>query len=185
MIERLPPSVLNFFDAIRRLPRTLRRFPREAARAVYSTAKSTGQTGVFSAWLVSFILILSLLFGLTWETRMAKLTQELNAELASQADGQGVILDKAVSSLLDFSAGAQLGQWFTITDSQDKALLGTLPDYGAVSPILFIVDNKGSVIHWFPIGSAAKNALSRMHPAIIHDYIRRIEKNERPINGTN
>jgi hypothetical protein len=132
------------------------------------------QWGLFAAWIGGLILIGCLLWGLTDSFRSRLVLTSANKALESSDIPHR--LDKLIHAREKPLQTARLGSWFTLRDTEGKAVVFPLIAGADTAAVLALLSPGGKVESFVPLGANAKQIFGRLPAGTVQLYIRRAEE---------
>ena len=131
-------------------------------------AEDTREAGILAAWIAGPLLIGGLLWFFTQPVRTRLLQENVNALL-----GEDYALDAAIPVTSLPKTRFPLGSWYTLRDSERRALVFSLMSNGSCLPCVAVVSPAGTVEEI--ISLRGERSLRQVSRGVIAAYIRRIE----------
>ena len=126
---------------------------------------------ILLGWIAGLILIASLLWSLSFPFRAFCLMRSTNKVFIVMNDSR-----RLAAPLSQPSGGpVSLGCWYRLTGSGSLFYVFTLVQGGILVPCGAEISEDGKVTEIIPLGSHARQIMSRIPPGLIQLYIRRIE----------
>jgi hypothetical protein len=124
-------------------------------------------TGITAAWIAGILLLGWLLFFFTTPLRNNALIQSVNRALSQTEE------TRRLERLLPKSASG-LGNWYTVSGSENKAIVFSIMNDGMLIPcIAFVGSEKVEIV---PLDGHAQSVFKRLPEGTINLYKQRIEK---------
>ncbi|GHV87654.1 hypothetical protein AGMMS50267_00140 [Spirochaetia bacterium] len=139
------------------------------------------QTAFFASCLAMLILAAGLVWFFTRPVRDAALLQSVNKALARS--GVSLHLEAALPHWGRAGRAAQLGQWFTLSGSESRAVVFLLMDRGIPAVALAVVSPNGEADTLIPLSSNAVQLLPLLSPETAGLYIRRVKESHALFGG--
>jgi hypothetical protein len=131
------------------------------------------ELGVFTAWIVGLLLIGGFLWFFTQPIRIRLLQGNVNILLA--ATGHTQYLEDPVPRSKLPKRRIPLGTWYTVRNSNNRALVFAMMSEGIRFPCVAMVSDEGKVNEIIPLNTRVEQTVKRLPQGIITTYIRRIE----------
>jgi hypothetical protein len=131
------------------------------------------QWGLFAAWMGAFMLVGILLWGLTGNIRSQMMISSVNRVLARSDSPYR--LDRQIGALGRPGRAMQLGSWFTLKNSSNRAVVFPLMAGPNVAAALALLSPEGKVESLVPLSINAVQLFDRLPPGAIQLYTRRVE----------
>ena len=126
---------------------------------------------ILAGWIAGLILIASLLWSLSFPFRAFCLMRSANRVLIAMDDPRRLVAPLSHSS----GNPVSLGCWYRLSDSGSLFYVFTLVQGGILVPCGAEISEAGKVIDIIPLGSHARQMMSRTPQGLIQMYIHRIE----------
>jgi hypothetical protein len=131
---------------------------------------------ILVAWIAGLVLIASLLWFLSFPFRSVCLMNATNKILASMDDDSAAPPKLLSAPLLrHFSGPAPMGCWYRLTDSHSLFYVFVLMHGGILVPCGAELSEEGKVTGIIPLGSHARQVMTRIPQGLIQVYVNRIE----------
>jgi hypothetical protein len=127
------------------------------------------------------ILAAGLLWFFTRPVRSAILVQSVNKVL--DQSGIPLRLEEPLSRWGKSGRAAQLGQWFTVSEDESRAVVFSLMDRGVPAAVLAVVSPNGEVDTLIPLSGNAVRLLPQLSPETLGLYIRRVTESHALLGG--
>jgi hypothetical protein len=136
-------------------------------KAVTSVVKDRA---ILLGWIAGLVLIIALLWSLSFPFRSACLLRSANKTLALMDDPR-----RLAAPLLHPVPAGPLGCWYTLSESRSLFLVFAIIKDGILVPCGAEIAESGLVTEIIPLGSHAGQAMAQIPQGLIQVYIRRIE----------
>jgi hypothetical protein len=140
-------------------------------KAVTSVVKDRA---ILTGWIVGMVLIISLLWSLSFPFRSACLMRSTNKSLSLMDDPR-----RLASPLLRSSAGGTapgpLGCWYTLSESDSLFFVFAIMKDGILVPCGAEIAESGMVKEIVSLGNHAGQIMPQIPRGLMNVYIRRIE----------
>jgi hypothetical protein len=132
------------------------------------------QWGLFAAWMGAFMLAGILLWGLTGNIRSQVMMSSVNSLLARSDSPYR--LDRQIGALGRPGRAMQMGSWFTLKNSSNRAVVFPLIAGTNIAAVLVLLSPEGKVESLVPLSINAAQLFERLPAGAIQLYIRRAEE---------
>jgi outer membrane protein OmpA-like peptidoglycan-associated protein len=130
-------------------------------------------TGIVAGWIVSFISLWGLLFGLTQQVRAQILKDSVNKTLEELHDPRK--LDQLIpAEALPKNMGS-LGTWYTQVGAEERFCLFSILNEGIAVPYLASLSEQGTVTELLPLNTVARQILVNLPSETLALYLSRME----------
>jgi hypothetical protein len=138
------------------------------------------EAGVFLGWLAALFLVPGLIWVLSGPVRTRIIVRNINSSLrASQELRQleAPFADKSIPRLKAAKA-AQLGTWYSLNSSEDRAVVFSIMADGILAPCVLFVSPRGELGPPIPLGPHSARVLERLPREVLQTYITRLKAGE-------
>jgi hypothetical protein len=134
------------------------------------------EAGVFLAWLAGLFLIAGLAWFFSRSVRTDASMRTINTALRSAREFRQVeapLADKSIPRLKAAKA-AQLGTWYSLQNSEDRAVVFSIMTDGILAPYVLFISPKGEAGQPLPLGAHSARMLERLPPELVQTYSNRL-----------
>ncbi|GHV15951.1 hypothetical protein FACS189493_0790 [Spirochaetia bacterium] len=131
------------------------------------------RAGLLAIWVGGLFLIAGLFWHLTQPARNQVMVQSVNEVLA--LSGANFRLDSAYPSWGQNGRVMQTGTWFSISNSEARAVVFPVMSSGILTVVLAVINREGVIETLIPISGGAVKAGERLPPETFALYASRIE----------
>jgi hypothetical protein len=139
------------------------------------------ETGVFLGWIAGMFLIAGLAWLLTRPVRVEGAIRDINASLSALGETRQLeaplVFDRSMSRWRAAKA-AQLGNWYSLSNSEDRGVVFSIMDDGILAPFLVFVSPQGEPGQPVPLGAHSERIIERLSQGTLQTYIRRFKAEE-------
>jgi hypothetical protein len=146
---------MNFMEKLKNLPPGLRTL------------------GIFAAWVGGIMLLGGLLWFLTQPVRHGAIIRSANRILA--ASGEPRRLETVLSPWRKPGRATQLGLWFSLAGSGERALIFPVVSDGVLASCLAVLSPEGRIRTLIPLSGHARRVFAFIPSGVLGLYARRIE----------
>jgi hypothetical protein len=140
------------------------------------------EIGIFFGWIAAFFLIAGLAWFLTCPMRSRSTVRHINASLSAMGETQELeaplVFDRATPRRKAAKA-AQLGNWYTLSNSEDRGVVFSIMVEGVLVPFLVFISPEGEVGRPIPLGAHSAQIMDRLSQGTLQTYIKRLEAEEK------
>ena len=126
---------------------------------------------ILLGWITGLLLVVILLWSLTFSFRSACLMRSANKVLISQEDSR--VLSAPLPQ--PFAAPVPLGCWYSLADTPSLFFVFAIMRDGILVPCGAEISVQGEVTDIIPLGKHARKVMDRIPQGVIQVYVRRIE----------
>ena len=126
---------------------------------------------ILAGWIAGLVLIASLLWSLSFPFRSFCLMRSTNKVFITMNDSRRL----AASIPHSGASPVSLGCWYRLSGSGSLFYVFALVQGGILVPCGAEISEKGEVVEIIPLGSHARQIMSRIPPGLLQLYVRRIE----------
>jgi hypothetical protein len=130
----------------------------------------------FLGWLAALFLIAGLAWFLSRPVRTSVMIRNINITLHNTQEFRQLeapLADKSIPRLKAAKA-AQLGTWYSVSNSKDRAVVFSIMDDGILASYVLFVSPKGEARDPVPLGAHSAQALQRLPRGVLQTYINRL-----------
>jgi hypothetical protein len=143
--------------------------------------KGLKQTGIFLGWILGLFLIGGLTWFFTQPMRTKGIIRNINSSLRSNEEtrqlGGVLVPDKAIPRPRAGKA-AQLGTWYTLVNSVDRAVVFSFLSGGMMAPCVVFFSPTGEMSAPIPLGVHSVRVLERLPQGVLQTYMERLQAGE-------
>jgi hypothetical protein len=140
------------------------------------------ETGVFLGWIAGLFLIAGLSWFLTRPARSGSAVRHINDTLRAIGERRELeaplIFDRSLPRRKAAKA-AQLGTWHTLSNSEDRGVVFSIPVDGILAPFLVFISPQGEASQPIPLGAHSIQIMDRLPQGTLQTYIDRFTAEER------
>ncbi|MDR2073560.1 MAG: hypothetical protein LBP60_09040 [Spirochaetaceae bacterium] len=144
-------------------------------------SKKLKELGIFLGWIAGLFLIGGLAWFLTLPVRRRILIRNVNNSLRTAKEVRQLeapfAADKPVPRWQAAKA-AQLGSWYSLSNSEDRAVIFSIMVEGLLAPYVVFVSPQGDIGYPIPLGAHSAQILDRLAPEVLQTYIDRLAEGE-------
>jgi hypothetical protein len=141
--------------------------------------------GVFLGWIAGLFLIAGLLWFLSNPVRTRIVTRDINSVLRNSQEFRQLeapLADKSIPRLKAAKA-AQLGIWYSLYNSEDRAVVFSIMAEGILVPCVLFVSSRGEPEGPIPLGVHAAQVLDRLPRGVLQTYLNRLLAGDALLRG--
>jgi hypothetical protein len=139
------------------------------------------ELGIFLGWIAGMFLVAGLAWFFTGSLRSGNAIRHINASLKAMGETRELEaplgFDKSMSRRKAAKA-AQLGNWYALSNSDDRGLVFSIMDDGILAPFLVFISPEGEAGQPIPLGAHSAGITDRLSQGTIQTYIRRFKGEE-------
>jgi hypothetical protein len=117
-----------------------------------------------------------LAWALTQPLRSSLIIHTVNRTL--ERNGENRRLDAQISPWLKSGAAFQLGNWYTVKEGNERAVIFSIMNDGILAPYAAFLLADGTAEPFIPLSAHAGRLLGRLPEGILQTYVRRVEAAE-------
>jgi hypothetical protein len=140
------------------------------------------EIGVFLGWIAGLFLIAGLSWLLTRPARSGSAIRHINETLRAAGETRELeaplVFDRSLPRRRVAKA-AQLGAWHTLSNSEDRGVVFTIPVDGILAPFLVFISPQGEAGQPIPLGAHSVQIMDRLPRGTLQTYIDRFMAEER------
>jgi hypothetical protein len=140
------------------------------------------EIGVFLGWISALFLIAGLAWFLTRPVRSGSAVRHINASLSVMGEDRELeaplVFDRSTPRRKAARA-AQLGTWYTISNSEDRGIVFSIMAEGALAPFLVFISPQGEAEQPIPLGAHSVQIMDRLSPGTLQTYVKRLEAEDK------
>ncbi|GHV30986.1 hypothetical protein AGMMS4952_18840 [Spirochaetia bacterium] len=140
------------------------------------SSKELKEAGIFLAWIAGLFLIAGFAWFLSRPARTGMSIRNVNAALHNAQVIrilEAPLTDKSIPRLKAAKA-AQLGAWYSLYNSEDRAVVFSIMAEGIPAPCVIFISPQGGVEGPVPLGVYSAQVLERLPPGVIQTYRNRL-----------
>jgi hypothetical protein len=134
------------------------------------------EAGIFLAWLAGLFLIAGFAWFLSRPVRTGASIRNINTALRTAGEFRQLdapLVDKSIPRLKKAKA-SQLGTWYSLQNSDDRAVVFSIMTEGILVPYLLFVSPKGQAGPPIPLGAHSALMLERLPREVLQTYSNRL-----------
>jgi hypothetical protein len=139
------------------------------------------EIGIFLGWIAGFFLIAGLSWLLTRPARGGSAIRHINESLRAAGETRELeaplVFDRSLPRRRAAKA-AQLGTWHTLSNSEDRGVVFTIPAEGILAPFLVFISPQGEASQPIPLGAHSVQIMDRLPRGTLQTYIDRFTGEE-------
>ncbi|GHV75614.1 hypothetical protein AGMMS49942_04350 [Spirochaetia bacterium] len=139
----------------------------------------------FLAWLAGLFLIAGLAWFLSRPVRADISMRNINTVLKNARELRQLeapLADKSIPRLKAAKA-AQLGTWYSLHNSEDRAVVFSIMTDGILAPYLLFVSPRGEMGEPIPLGAHSAQMLERLPREVLQTYRKRLLAGDALLSG--
>jgi hypothetical protein len=134
------------------------------------------EIGVFLGWIAGMFLIAGLAWFLTGPWRSRNAVRHINDSLSAIGETRNLeaplVFDKSVPRR-EAAKAARLGNWHTLSNSEDRGVVFSIMADGILAPFLVFVSPQGEAGQPIPLGAHSLQIMDRLPQGTIQTYVKR------------
>jgi hypothetical protein len=136
-------------------------------------SKKLKEAGVFLGWLAALFLIAGLAWFLSRPVRTGMMIRNINSVLRDTQEFRQLEAPLADESIprLKAAKAAQLGTWYSLHNSEGRAVVFSIMAEGILAPCVLFVSPKGEAGRPIPLGIHSAQVLGRLPRGVLQTYI--------------
>jgi hypothetical protein len=134
------------------------------------------EAGIFLGWIAALFLLAGLAWFFSRPVRTGIIIQNVNTSLRAAREFRQLeapLADKSVPRL-KASKAAQLGSWYSLSNSDDRAVIFSIMVEGILAPYVIFVSPQGAMGQPIPLGAHSTRILERLPKGVLKTYINRL-----------
>jgi hypothetical protein len=140
------------------------------------------EIGVFLGWIAALFLIAGLSWLLTRQVRSESAVRHINESLRAAGETRELEAPLVFNRSLprrQAAKAAQLGTWYTLSNSEDRGVVFSIPADGILAPFLIFISPQGEASRPIPLGAHSTQIMDRLPGGTLQTYIDRFTAEER------
>jgi hypothetical protein len=142
---------------------------------VKTVTSAVKDRAILLGWIVGLVVVISLLWSLSFPFRSACLMRSTNKILALMDDPRQLAAPLLRPSAGGTVPGGPLGCWYTLSESGSLFFVFAIMKDGILIPCGAEIAENGRVTEIVPLGNHAGQAMPQIPQGLIQVYVRRIE----------
>ncbi|MDR3123316.1 MAG: hypothetical protein LBU16_06010 [Treponema sp.] len=136
------------------------------------------EIGIFLGWIAGMFLIAGFAWSLTRPLRSGSAIRHINAALSELGETRRLeaplVFDQSLSRRKAAKA-AQLGNWYALSNSEDRGVVFSIMVEGILAPFLVFISPQGEAGQLIPLGVHSVMIMDRLPQGTLQTYISRFE----------
>ncbi|MDR1247767.1 MAG: hypothetical protein LBK63_00545 [Treponema sp.] len=131
------------------------------------------EIGIFLGWIAGLFLIAGLSWQLTRPARSGRAIRHINESLKAMGEIRELEAPLVFDRSLPWRKTAQLGNWHTLSNSEDRGVVFSIPAEGILAPFLVFISPQGEAGQPIPLGAHSVQIMDRIPRGTLQTYIDR------------